>query len=214
MKKIAIIRFPGSNCDFDAFNFFKKNGHDPFFIFHTETDIAGDVDVVFLPGGFAFGDRDYISATGKYTFNPGVLAGKSNIMTAVKNGVKDKKFLTIGVCNGFQILVHSLLLGGELKENERSSFYCNDSECLLDDDILGLGVSGSQFNVPVAHRYGKYVVNGSKEKPFLFYKENINGSENDIAGVCDLERKIFGLMPHPERSDDSEWFFKLIEKYA
>ena len=214
MKNIAIIRFPGSNCDFDALRFFRKHGYVANFVFHSEQSVPKDTDVVFLPGGFAFGDRDYEKATGDYTMNPGVLASRSNIMKAIQEGVAGKKFLTIGVCNGFQILVHMGLLRGRLERNILGKFYCGVTPCVLNKDLLGLSICA--VDIPVAHGYGRYVFeeDHAGEDVFLRYEKNPNGSENDVAGVCNLENRVFGMMPHPERDKDSAWFLNIIQKYA
>src|SRR3989344_677706 len=101
--RVGIIRFPGSNCDFDTLKFFEKFGHTPIFIWYTDTKLP-PIDFLVLPGGFAFGDRSYTKATGEYTIDPGRLALVSPIMKAVRSFAR-KGLPILGICNGFQILV-------------------------------------------------------------------------------------------------------------
>ena len=220
--KVGIVRFPGSNCDFDAFNFFKKFHHTPEFIWHKETKIK-NWDLLVLPGGFAFGDRLYSKATQSYTMDPGQLALQSPAMKIVFHYAK-KGLPILGICNGFQILVKANLLPGELKQNLSKLFYCDAVSCkVVGGSFFGdLGMLNKTFSIPVAHGYGRFVVSKKKYELlkdkgqiFLEYvKLNPNGSVYDVAGVCNESGNIFGLMPHPERSKDGRFFIKAIEKYV
>lgn len=219
---IGIIRFPGSNCDYDALNFFAKNGHEPFFVWYTERRIPA-CDLVVLPGGFAFGDRVYEKATATYSIDPGVLAIQSPVMSAVRAFAKAGGSI-LGICNGFQILVKAGLLPGALLRNTSRQFFCDWTTC----KIIGASVFsdarllGKKLRLPVAHGYGRYRASKkllselkSNKQIFLKYDgSNPNGSDSHIAGVCNEEKTIFGLMPHPERAPDGIHFIRAVELYV
>lgn len=220
--KVGIVRFPGSNCDFDTLNYFKKNGHSPEFIWHKNTRIL-NWDLLVLPGGFAFGDRVYIKATHSYTIDPGVMALESPVIKIVRYYAKKGRPI-LGICNGFQILVKDGLLPGKLEQNHSKQFFCDFTTCkVVGRSFFGdKSMLGKSCNTPVAHGYGRYAVS-QKEfnilerngQIFLKYvRPNPNGSFRDIAGVCNGEGNIFGLMPHPERSPDGKFFMKALEKYV
>lgn len=220
--KVGIIRFPGSNCDFDALNFFKKFGHSPEFIWHKETKIK-NWDLLVLPGGFAFGDRVYQKATHSYTIDPGVLALASPAMKIVSHYAK-AGLPILGICNGFQILVKAGLLPGSLKQNSSKHFYCDFTTCKVNGrSFFGdTTMLNKTYSLPVAHGYGRFMVNQKEYEKlkkfgqiFLKYlKPNPNGSVQNIAGVCNEYGNIFGLMPHPERSSDGSFFIRALEKYV
>jgi len=219
---VGIIRFPGSNCDFDTFNFFRKFGHKSSFIWYKETKLP-QVDILVLPGGFAFGDRSYVKATGKYTIDPGTLALKSPVMKVIYDAAK-REVPILGICNGFQILVKAKLLPGRLVQNDSKRFFCDYTTC----KVSGRSFFSAQFllgksiSIPVAHGYGKYMVDKNtlrimkkNGQIFLKYKGfNPNGSVENIAGVNNRAGTIFGMMPHPERSLDGKYFMKAIEQYV
>lgn len=115
-KKVGVIRYPGSNCDLDTLNYFENS----FFIWHKETELP-EIDLLVIPGGFAFGDRDYESATGKYTISPGTMAIRSPVTKLIYKAV-EKKIPILGICNGFQILTKLKLLPGELIKNNDNKF--------------------------------------------------------------------------------------------
>lgn len=219
--KVGIIRFPGSNCDFDTLKFFQKFGHRAEFIWYKETKLKL-YDFLVLPGGFAFGDRVYKKATGKYLMDPGEQALKSPVMKVVYQAVK-QKLPILGICNGFQILVKAGLLPGKLEQNKSKMFICDRTDCLLKESFFNdRTMVGKTFKIPVAHGYGKFNVSATEYKQltvsgqiFLEYKNfNPNGSFKNIAGVCNKEKNIFGMMPHPERSPDGKYFIRAIEKYV
>ncbi len=220
--QVGIIRFPGSNCDFDTLNFFKKFGHKSRFIWHKDTKFPR-IDLLVLPGGFAFGDRFYKKATAKYIIDPGAMAVRSPAMQIVRLAAK-RKLPILGICNGFQILVKAGLLPGRLARNDSEKFFCDYVRCKITGNSFfrDEALQNKTFIVPVAHGYGKYVIDKKKlqtlEKNgqiFLKYKDfNPNGSVNNIAGVSNKDGNIFGMMPHPERSPDGKYFMQAIEKYA
>ena len=219
--KIGIIRFPCSNCDFDALNFFKKFGHQAEFIWYKETKLR-NYDLIVLPGGFAFGDRVYKKATGKYVMDPGTQALSSPVMKIIYQAVKENVPI-LGICNGFQILVKAGLLSGKLKRNKSKKFFCDWINC----EVQGKSFFGDKtllnkvFKTPVAHGYGRYFVSTKQYQElekngqiFLCYKDvNPNGSIRNIAGVSNKAGTIFGMMPHPERSPDGKYFIEAIERY-
>ncbi len=219
---VGIVRFPGSNCDLDTLRFFKDFGHNATFIWYKDKKLP-NVDLLVLPGGFAFGDRSYAKATGEYVIDPGKLALTSPIMKAVRAAAK-KGVQILGICNGFQILVKAGLLPGKLVRNDSDRFFCDYVDCT----ITGISffkeksILGKTFSVPVAHGYGKYVVSmrealalDKSGQIFLRYKKfNPNGSTDNIAGVSNKAGTIFGMMPHPERSPQRQVFMRAIEKYA
>ena len=220
--RVGIVRFPCSNCDFDALKFFQKFGHKPFFIWYKETKLP-KLDLLVLPGGFAFGDRVYKKATGKYVIDPGEQAISSPVMKLVHEATY-RNIPILGICNGFQILVKAGLLPGKLLQNKSKKFYCDSTNC----EVIGPSFFGDSrllrrsFRLPVAHGYGRYIVSQKQLKNlitnrqiFLKYKGyNPNGSVENIAGVTNEKRNIFGLMPHPERSPDGKYFMWAIEKYV
>ncbi|MDP3778953.1 MAG: phosphoribosylformylglycinamidine synthase subunit PurQ [bacterium] len=219
---VGIIRFPGSNCDFDTLNFFTKFGHAAEFVWYKDTR-ALSFDLLALPGGFAFGDRVYSKATGSFTCDPGALALRSPVLKAIKKAAKAGVPI-LGICNGFQILVKAGLLPGALERNELKKFFCDYVVCSVSGaSFFGSdSMRGKKFTIPVAHGYGRYMLSsGEREKYarsgqiFLTYAGfNPNGSIDNIAGVCNEQKTIFGMMPHPERSPDASYFMRAIESYV
>lgn len=220
--RVGIVRFPCSNCDFDALRFFQKFGHKAEFIWHTETALK-KFDLLVLPGGFAFGDRVYKKATGKYVMDPGTQALHSPVMRIVYKAA-EQGVPIVGICNGFQILVKAGLLPGALLQNSSRKFFCDWVTCKIvgksffqDNSLLN-----KSFAIPVAHGYGRYSVSEKEYKElkkngqiFLQYEGlNPNGSFKNIAGVSNSTGTIFGMMPHPERTMDGKYFMKAIERYV
>ncbi len=220
--KAGVVVFPGTNCDRDTFMACEEFGWDAKYIWHFETDLS-NFDVIFLPGGFSYGD--YIRS--------GRLAKFSPVMQAVKEFVDKKQGFVIGICNGFQILCESGLLPGVLTDNWGTRFICKTQELNLKttpSPLAGEGAQrageGSTINLPIAHGEGRYlaksdVIEKLKENDMIFltYSNNPNGSMEDIAGLYDKKRKIIGMMPHPERAffnqtgnTDGKEIFKIIEK--
>merc|ERR1711871_1859899 len=124
--KVGIIRYPGSNCDFDTQRYFGG-----FFIWHTETsfDVLNELDLLVIPGGFAYGDRHYVKATGKYIISPGTMAINSPATAIIKEAAK-RKIPILGICNGFQILTQLNLLPGKLVFNNTKKFICKNVKCI------------------------------------------------------------------------------------
>ncbi|RBQ30796.1 phosphoribosylformylglycinamidine synthase I [Arcobacter sp. FW59] len=203
--KVAVLQFPGTNCEFDAKYAFEKLGCEVDVIWHKETKLPENTDLVVVPGGFSYGD--YLRS--------GAIARFANIMEDVKkfaqNGGK-----VLGICNGFQILLEAGLLPGAMKRNDTLHFISKHHNLKVvnnNNTFLQLLNVNDVVNIPVAHHDGNYFIdeNGLKDleennQILLQYCDangnlsNMNGSVSNIAGICNKERNVFGLMPHPERA--------------
>jgi len=195
--------FPGSNCDKDCQTAFKL--FDEFnvsMIWHKETSIP-KIDLLVLPGGFSYGD--YLRC--------GAIAAKSPIMKAVKTFYNDGGFI-IGICNGFQILTESEILPGALIPNSTQKFICKDQDLIVTNNKT-LFTSGfknkATISIPIAHHDGNYFLTDTElqeleqnERIIFKYENNPNGSIGDIAGVCSENKRVIGMMPHPERAIDKD----------
>jgi phosphoribosylformylglycinamidine synthase len=197
--KIAVVRFPGSNCDADALNAAALAGHEAYFVWHRSADLGG-ADVVILPGGFSYGD--YV--------RPGAIARFSPVMQAVSAHARAGGLL-LGVCNGFQILCEAHLLPGQLVRNERLAFVCRMVTVRVENDATPFTSryqAGQELRMPVAHGDGRYVADEAtldllereRRVVFRYVGGNPNGALRDIAGISNEEGNIVGMMPHPERA--------------
>ena len=200
MKRICVIVFPGSNCDKDVFSVFKNFYEIPIEYVWYNKDNLDKFDAIIVPGGFSFGDR----------LRAGIIASHSPIMKAVKkasmNGIP-----ILGICNGFQILVESNLLPGALIRNETLRFVCKWTDLIVKNNktpFTNLFASNERFTIPIAHGEGRYMIEENEynklEKNnqivFTYETENPNGSLRNIAGICNKEGNVMGMMPHPERN--------------
>ena len=202
MKKVAIIVFPGSNCDHDAFYVINSIGNVKVdFVWHKDSDLSL-YDVIVIPGGFSYGD--YLRA--------GAIARFSPIMKSIiAESKKGKKI--IGICNGFQILIECDLLPGALIINKNIKFLskmiCLDvvnNECAF----THLYKKGELISMPIAHRQGNYLADlelvrrleDNNQIAFRYHSQNLNGSVSDIAGIFNENKNVLGMMPHPERASD------------
>ena len=210
--KFGIVTFPGSNCDQDMHHVLRNVlNQDTVGLWHKDVDLQ-NCDVVVLPGGFSYGD--YLRS--------GAIAKFSRIMNSIINFANRGGFV-IGICNGFQILCESKLLPGALLHNNSHKFICKNT-------YLSVTSNSSRFTskyslnqvikIPVAHGEGRYhadenTLNSLKENDQIIFQycnsngkidigSNINGSALNIAGICNINRNVFGMMPHPERASDSE----------
>lgn len=204
--KAGVVVFPGTNCDRDTLSACKEYGWDAEYIWHFETKLEG-YDVIFLPGGFSYGD--YIRS--------GRLAKFSPVMQAVKKFVENEQGFVVGICNGFQILCESGLLPGVLTDNWGTRFICKNVDLKLKD---------KKIKLPIAHGEGRYLAEPevieklkAQDMIFLTYSDNPNGSMGDIAGLYDKKRRVMGMMPHPERAFfdatgnvDGKEIFRLISE--
>jgi phosphoribosylformylglycinamidine synthase len=197
--KSAVIVFPGSNCDRDmAVALRDVTGKEPLMVWHRETELPSDLDLVAVPGGFSYGD--YLRS--------GAMAANSPIMRAVKEAA-DRGLSVLGVCNGFQILTETGLLPGALMRNAELAFVCRDVPLKVENSqsmFTSRYGSGEQIVIPVAHHDGNYTADqetldrleGEGRVAFR-YSAPCNGSARDIAGIINDKGNVLGMMPHPER---------------
>ena len=208
--RAAVIRFPGSNCDYDVLYVLRN-------LLRIETDLVwhrsfkhSNYDVAVLPGGFSYGD--YLRA--------GAIAARSPSMGEIKEMSQEGK-VVIGICNGFQILIESGILLGALLKNNCMTFVCKWVAFRVETNrssITSLIPRGTVLHMPIAHSEGRYV-NQKKRIEELYENDQVvlkyvndegkeadanpNGSMDDIAGICNLEGNVVGFMPHPERASES-----------
>ena len=203
--KVGIIRYPGSNCDEDTLNYFD----DAFYIWHKNIEMVDDIELLIIPGGFAFGDRYYKNATSDYVISPGQMAIECPVTSVILKAVENK-IPILGICNGFQILTKLNLLPGELKLNIDQKFTCKKVHCLLSNEHIEEN-EDKQLILQVANSYGNYQVEEdiltkmiANDQIILKYNDDNynNGSIKNIAGICSEDRLIYGMMPHPERTFD------------
>jgi phosphoribosylformylglycinamidine synthase len=203
MSKIGITVFPGSNCDRDvhyAFqNFF---GIQTDMLWHTKDNIS-NYDAIIIPGGFAYGDR----------LRAGVIAARSPIMCAVKRLAKEG-IPILGICNGFQILVEAGILPGALTTNNTLQFVCGWTTVKITNNktpFTNKFKRNEEIIIPIAHGEGRYIADDKdlrclkkKNRIVLKYtKDDPNGSTDLIAGICNTDGNVMGMMPHPERAIES-----------
>lgn len=205
--KVAVVTFPGSNCDDDAVRALSRLGATVQRVWHRETDL-GDAGAVVLPGGFSYGD--YLRA--------GALAAHSPVMTAVRRLAADGGAV-LGICNGFQMLTEAGLLPGALTMNLSRRFQCEWVTVRLEWAPPGFAAdTGMLFRLPIAHHEGRYVpdsgapLDAGGSRVLLRYvtedgrvteDANPNGSWGNVAGVANAAGNVMGLMPHPERASAS-----------
>jgi phosphoribosylformylglycinamidine synthase I len=200
--KIAVVRFPGSNCDADAYAAAEASGAETVYVWHRSTDLEG-ADVVVLPGGFAYGDY----------LRPGAIARFSPVMRAVVAHAAAGR-PTLGICNGFQILCEAQLLPGALVRNAGLSFVCRPVTLRVESDATPFTARyriGQRLTMPVAHGCGRYVATDETldrlerdgRVVFRYVGGNPNGAMRDIAGITNEGHNVVGLMPHPERAADT-----------
>ena len=203
--KISVLQFPGTNCEYDTKYAFEQLGCEVEIIWHKEKNIPEDTDLLVIPGGFSYGD--YLRS--------GAIARFANVMESVKE-YASKGGKVLGICNGFQILLEAGLLPGAMKRNDSLHFISKFHTLkVVDNDnaFLSLLKKDEVLNIPVAHHDGNYYINslGLKDleengQILLKYCDNngnvvnMNGSVSNIAGICNKEKNVFGLMPHPERA--------------
>jgi len=198
VKRIGVVIFPGSNCEYDAASGVTQLGAEADFVWHSQRDLSG-FDGIILPGGFAHGDY----------LRPGALARFSPVMVAIAEFAAAGGPV-LGICNGFQVLTEAGLLPGALQKNRGLTFLCHDTTLIVEStkSVLTSGaVKGQELVVPINHFSGAYTCDDAtyadlekNEQIILRYKDNPNGSRGDIAGVCNERGNVVGLMPHPERA--------------
>ena len=197
---VGVVVFPGTNCEMDVVAAVERLGGDGRLLWHADDNVAG-VDAVIVPGGFAHGDY----------LRPGAIARFSPIMGAITQFIADGGPV-VGICNGFQVLTEAGLLPGALQKNSGLKFLCQPTVLRVDstDSVLTRRVTiGAELSVPINHFEGNYTCDAetlarlrAEDRIVLRYVDNPNGSVDDIAGVCNEEGNVVGLMPHPERACD------------
>jgi phosphoribosylformylglycinamidine synthase subunit PurQ / glutaminase len=207
--RVAVVIFPGSNCEQDVLYAARFLGHEAEYVWHGDTDLAG-FDAVVLPGGFSYGD--YIRT--------GAVARFSPIMTEVVR-FADAGGPVMGICNGFQILTEAHMLPGAMLRNRGLKFICRDVALRVEESACWWHdlPAGSVIHIPINHNEGNFTCDPDtlarmtdKGQIVLRYCEEdgsrapggsaVNGSLDDIAGICNERGNVFGLMPHPERAVD------------
>lgn len=198
--KIAVVVFPGSNCDVDLYEALRSVCHaDVAYVSHHETSLAG-FDAVMLPGGFSYGD--YLRA--------GAIARFTNIMPAIKKMAAAGKPV-FGTCNGFQILTEAGLLPGALKHNDSQQFTCQTVPLEVVNNhtpFTSQYQAHERIALPIAHADGSYYADqatldrleANHQVVFRYAEENPNGSLHNIAGIINERGNVLGMMPHPERA--------------
>jgi len=206
--KVGIVQFPGTNCEYDTQHAFNALGCETVILWHKEDTIPQGTDLVVVAGGFSYGD--YLRS--------GAIAKMSPIMKALKLYANDGGKV-LGICNGFQVLTETGLLPGALKRNEGLHFISRHHHLKVisnDNAFLRHCEANEVVNIPIAHHDGNYYIDseGLKElyandQVLLHYTDesgnidNPNGSIDSIAGICNVAKNVFGLMPHPERAMES-----------
>lgn len=209
--KFGIVVFPGSNCDHDAYHVAKHvMRQETVYLWHKDEDLQG-CGMVILPGGFSYGD--YLRS--------GAIANFSPVMKAVKRHAAEGG-LVLGICNGFQILLEAGLLPGALLKNTSLKFICHEVQIRVESaetPFTGACRPGQVLGMPVAHHDGNYYADAGtlaelKANGQIVFRycdagghltaaSNINGSCDHIAGICNRERNVLGMMPHPERASEA-----------
>ncbi len=208
----AVITFPGSNCDRDMYDALKNiMGKNPIRIWHAETSLPENIDLIAIPGGFSYGD--YLRS--------GAIAARSPIMQEVIKAAQRGVYV-LGVCNGFQVLTESGLLPGTLLRNRGLKFICKTVSLQVANNDAAFTKNykaGEVLSIPVAHHDGNYFasseilkeIEGNNQVAFRYSDlggnvtdvANPNGSLANIAGVFSSNKRVLGMMPHPERAADS-----------
>jgi phosphoribosylformylglycinamidine synthase len=197
----GVLVFPGSNCNRDMAVALRHAGASVRMIWHKDTDLPRGLDLVAIPGGFSFGD--YLRC--------GAIAANSPVMASVVRFAHAGGHV-LGVCNGFQVLIEAGLLPGALMRNAGIKFICKTSLLSVETSksvFNRLYGKGEEISLPIAHHDGNYFVDGEilaqledMDRIALRYTQNPNGSTSSIAGVLSENRRILGMMPHPERAVD------------
>jgi phosphoribosylformylglycinamidine synthase subunit PurQ / glutaminase len=198
--RIGVVLFPGTNCELDVEHAVNELGGAAEMLWHGDDTTKG-VDAVIVPGGFAHGDY----------LRTGAIARFSPVMHAVGEHARAGGPV-VGICNGFQVLCEAHLLPGALQKNAGLKFLCETVTLRVETAasvLTNLAQVGAMLRIPINHFEGNYVCDErtlaelrAEERVVVRYVENPNGSLDDIAGICNAERNVVGLMPHPERASD------------
>jgi phosphoribosylformylglycinamidine synthase I len=199
--RVAVVVYPGSNCEHDVVEAVGLVGGSAELVWHTDKSLDG-YDAVVLPGGFAHGDY----------LRPGAIARFSPITDAVTRFANDGGPV-LGICNGFQVLAEAGLLPGALQKNRGLTFLCTTVEVRVEttrSSLTGAAAKDQVLRLPISHFEGNYLCDATTlaalrdgDRVVLRYLDNPNGSMDDIAGICNEAGNVVGLMPHPERATDA-----------
>ncbi|NOD91392.1 phosphoribosylformylglycinamidine synthase subunit PurQ [Ruegeria sp. HKCCD4884] len=199
--RAAVIVFPGSNCDRDLAVAFEQAGFKVDMVWHKDAALPDGVDIVGVPGGFSYGD--YLRC--------GAIAAKSPICKAVVEHTERGGY-AVGICNGFQVLTETGILPGALLRNAGLKYICKTVGLKVEtsDSVFTGGYNaGDVIGIPIAHHDGNYFADDvtlaalkDQDRIAFTYTENPNGSVGDIAGILSENRRVLGMMPHPERAAD------------
>ncbi len=196
--RVGVVLFPGSNCELDVIEAIGDLGGQADIVWHADRSVAG-YDALVVPGGFAHGDY----------LRPGAIARFSPVMDAVQAFAADGGPV-VGICNGFQVLTEAGLLPGALQKNAGLKFLCTTVTLRVETTSTALtseATIGDELRIPINHFEGNYTCDADtlamlrdEDRVVVRYVDNPNGSSDDIAGVCNENRNVVGLMPHPERA--------------
>ncbi|MEM1233311.1 MAG: phosphoribosylformylglycinamidine synthase subunit PurQ [Pseudomonadota bacterium] len=200
--KAAVLVFPGSNCDRDMAVALRAAGLDVTMVWHKDSALPDGVDIVAIPGGFSFGD--YLRC--------GAIAARSPISRELARHVERGGY-ALGVCNGFQVLTEAGLLPGALVQNASTRFICKITTLRVETSASAFTArynAGTEVDLPIAHHEGNYRVDDDglkalqdEDRVAFRYLSTPNGALDDIAGVLSANRRVLGMMPHPERAADA-----------
>lgn len=199
--RAAVVVFPGSNCDRDLAVAFRDAGAEVTMVWHKDTSLPDGIDIVGVPGGFSYGD--YLRC--------GAIAAQSPICREVRAHA-DRGGYVIGVCNGFQVLTETGILPGALLRNARLKYICKTIDLKVETSnsaFTSAYNTGDVLGIPIAHHDGNYFADEAtraklrdEDRIAFTYGDNPNGSVDDIAGILSANRRVLGMMPHPERAAD------------
>lgn len=200
--KAAVITFPGSNCDRDLAVALESAGFKVARVWHKDSELPAGVDLVGIPGGFSFGD--YLRC--------GAIAAQSPISTAIRAHAARGGYV-MGICNGFQVITEMGLLPGVLMRNATLKFVCRTVTLKVEttrSEFTSAYAKGQDIRIPIAHHDGNYTIDAEglarlkgEDRIAFTYARNPNGSMADIAGVLSENRRVLGMMPHPERATEA-----------
>ncbi|MBV1896793.1 MAG: phosphoribosylformylglycinamidine synthase subunit PurQ [Rhodobacteraceae bacterium] len=200
--RAAVVVFPGSNCDRDLAVAFEAAGAEVSMVWHKDSELPDGIDIVGIPGGFSYGD--YLRC--------GAIAAQSPICKAVAAHANRGGYV-MGICNGFQVLTETGLLPGALLRNAGLKYICKTVGLKVEtsDSVYTAGyTAGDVIDIPIAHHDGNYFADDAtlaelrdQDRIAFSYTDNPNGSVSDIAGILSANRRVLGMMPHPERAADA-----------
>ena len=200
--RAAVVVFPGSNCDRDLAMAFEAAGADVTMVWHKDSALPEGIDIVGVPGGFSYGD--YLRC--------GAIAANSPVCKSVAAHAARGGYV-LGVCNGFQVLTETGMLPGALLRNANLKYICKTVGLKVEtsaSDFTNGYNAGDVIAIPIAHHDGNYFADAEtiaqlqgEDRVAFTYTDNPNGAQADIAGILSENRRVLGMMPHPERAADA-----------